>query len=169
MPDSPFIKDVPAAQALAAWRAAREAAGCPERLSAVTVPVADAAGLVTAAPVWAVRSSPPFDAAGMDGIAVRAADTLGASETTPEWLSPGAYDVVDTGDPMPDGRDAVVMREHVHYDNAGRAPNCAPPFRRTSTSGRSARTSARVSCCCRKATGCGPSTWPRRRRPGRRS
>jgi hypothetical protein len=28
----------------------------------------------------------------MDGIAVRAADTLGASETTPEWLSPGAYD-----------------------------------------------------------------------------
>ncbi len=54
MPDSPFIKDVPAAQALAAWRAAREAAGCPERLSAITVPVADAAGHVTAAPVWAV-------------------------------------------------------------------------------------------------------------------
>ena len=90
MPDSPFIEDVPAAQALAAWRAAREAAGCPDRLPAVTVPVAEAAGLVTAAPVWAVRSSPPFDAAGMDGIAVRAADTLGASETTPAWLSPEA-------------------------------------------------------------------------------
>src|SRR5580704_10876139 len=130
MPDSPFIKDVPAAQALAAWRAAREAAGCPERLAAVTVPVAAAAGLLTAAPVWAVRSSPPFDAAAMDGIAVRAADTLGASETTPEWLSPAAYDVVDTGDPMPDGRDAVVMREHVHYDDAGRAELRAavPPY-----------------------------------------
>src|SRR5437016_531842 len=130
MPDSPFIKDVPAAQALAAWRAAREAAGCPERLSAVTVPVAEAAGLVTAAPVWAVRASRPSDAAGMDGIAVRAADTLGASETTPEWLSPGGYDVVDTGDPMPDGRDAVVMREHVHYDDAGRAELRAavPPY-----------------------------------------
>src|SRR5690349_7170291 len=130
MHDSPFVKDVPAAQALAAWRAAREAAGCPERLPAVTVAVAAAAGLVTAAPVWAVRSSPPFDAAGMDGIAVRAADTLGASETTPEWLSPGAYDVVDTGDPMPDGRDAVVMREHVHYDAAGRAELRAavPPY-----------------------------------------
>src|SRR6266702_3975937 len=130
MPDSPFIKDVPAAQALAAWRAAREAAGCPERLPAVTVPVAEAAGLVTAAPVWAVRSSPPFDAAGMDGIAVRAADTLGASETTPEWLSTSAYDVVDTGDPMPDGRDAVVMREHVNYDDAGRAELRAavPPY-----------------------------------------
>jgi putative molybdopterin biosynthesis protein len=113
--NSPFIKDVPAASALEAWRAAREAAGCPARLPAVQVPVADAAGLVTAGPVWATRSSPPFDAAGMDGIAVRAADTIGASETTPVCLQPDAYDVVDTGDPMPGERDAVVMREHVHY------------------------------------------------------
>src|SRR5580700_4222960 len=128
--NSPFIRDVPAPQARDAWRAARQAAGCPQRLPAVTVPIAEAAGLVTAAPVWAVRSSPPFDAAGMDGIAVRSADTLGASETTPAWLSPGAYDVVDTGDPMPDGRDAVVMREHVHYDAAGRAELRAavPPY-----------------------------------------
>ena len=58
MPDSPFIKDVPAARALDAWRAALATAGCPERLPAVTVPVAEAAGLVTAAPVWAGRSSP---------------------------------------------------------------------------------------------------------------
>src|SRR5271165_1585808 len=101
MPDSPFIRDVPAAQALAAWRAARAAAGCPDRLAAVTVPVTDAAG--------------------MDGIAVTAADTHGASETTPVYLAPGAYDVVDTGDPMPADRDAVVMREHVHYDADGRA------------------------------------------------
>jgi putative molybdopterin biosynthesis protein len=121
MSNSPFIRDVPAAQALDAWRDAMRAAGCPARLPAVTVPVTEAAGLVTAAPVWAVRSSPPFDAAGMDGIAVRAADTVLASETTPVWLDEDAYDVVDTGDPMPDGRDAVVMREHVHYDDAGRA------------------------------------------------
>jgi len=37
--NSPFIKDVPAASALEAWRAAREAAGCPARLPAVQVPV----------------------------------------------------------------------------------------------------------------------------------
>src|ERR1700745_1763137 len=94
------------------------------------VPAAEPAGLVTAAPVWAVRSSPPFDAAGMDGIAVRSADTPGASETTPLWLGPDAYDLVDTGDPMPDGRDAVVMREHVHYDDAARAELRAavPPY-----------------------------------------
>src|SRR6516225_10242862 len=130
MPDSPFIKDVPTTQALDAWRAAREAAGCAERLPAITVPVAEAAGLVTAAPIWAVRSSPPFDAAGMDGIAVRSAATFGASETTPVWLTPDEYDVVDTGDPMPDGRDAVIMREHVHYDSADRAELRAavPPY-----------------------------------------
>jgi putative molybdopterin biosynthesis protein len=112
---SPFVRDVPAARALDAWRSAREAGGCPARLPAERVGLEDAAGLVTAEPVWATRSSPPFDAAGMDGIAVRAADTLGASETSPVYLRPEAFDVVDTGDPMPDGRDAVVMREHVHY------------------------------------------------------
>jgi putative molybdopterin biosynthesis protein len=78
--NSPFIRDVPAAQALDAWRDALRAAGCPARLPAVTVPVTEAAGLVTAAPAWAVRSSPPFDAAGMDGIAVSAADTVRAGE-----------------------------------------------------------------------------------------
>src|SRR5262249_62311836 len=61
---------------------------------------------------------------------VRSADTLGASETTPVWLTPEDYDVVDTGDPMPERRDAVVMREHVHYDNAGRAElrSAVPPY-----------------------------------------
>src|SRR5262249_23854041 len=130
MANSPFIRDVPAARALDAWRGACDAAGCPARLPAVRVRVEDAAGLVTAEPVWATRSSPPFDAAGMDGSAVRAADTLGASETTPVCLPPGAYDVVDTGDPMPAGRDAVVMREHVHYRGEDAELRAAvPPYR----------------------------------------
>jgi putative molybdopterin biosynthesis protein len=68
--------------------------------------------------VWATRSSPPFDAAAMDGIAVRAADTVGAGDTTPVLLDPDAYAVIDTGDPLPDGFDAVVMREDVHYEGA---------------------------------------------------
>jgi putative molybdopterin biosynthesis protein len=116
MATTPFIRDVPAAQALAAWRAACAATGCPERVEAIRVAVADAVGRVTAEPLWATRSSPPFDAAAMDGIAVRAADSVGASESAPVLLSPDAYVVVDTGDPMPDGFDAVVMREHVHYE-----------------------------------------------------
>src|SRR5690348_2859610 len=121
MPNSPFIRDVPAARALEVWQAARDAAGCPERLAAITVPVTEAAGLVTAAPVWATCSSPPFDAAGMDGIAICAADTLGPSETRPVHLGPDAHDGVDTGDPVPGRRDAGGMREHVHYDAEGRA------------------------------------------------
>jgi putative molybdopterin biosynthesis protein len=129
MTDSPFIRDVPAARALDAWRSARAAGGCPARLPALRVSLADAAGRVTAEPVWATRSSPPFDAAGMDGIAVRAADTLGAGETTPVFLDPDTYDVVDTGDPMPDGRDAVVMREHVHYsDGSAELRAAVPPY-----------------------------------------
>ena len=129
MTASPFIRDVPVARAQAAWRDACEAAGCPARIPATRVPVERAAGLVTAGPVWAVRSSPPFDASGMDGIAVRAADTLGASETTPVYLAADAYDVVDTGDPMPGGRDAVVMREHVHYQgDAAELRSAVPPY-----------------------------------------
>jgi putative molybdopterin biosynthesis protein len=129
MPESPFLSDVPAARALAAWRGARESAGCPARLPVVRVRLEDAAGRVTAEPVWATRSSPAFDAAGMDGIAVRSADTLGASETTPVFLQPDGYDVVDTGDPMPGGRDAVVMREHVHYVGADAELRAAvPPY-----------------------------------------
>lgn len=101
------LHDVPVAEALHAWRDACADAGCPDRVEVVRLPLAEAVGLVTAGAVWATRSSPSFDAAAMDGIAVLAGDTAGLV------LQPGAYDMVDTGDPMPVGRDAVVMREHV--------------------------------------------------------
>jgi putative molybdopterin biosynthesis protein len=81
----------------------------------VALSVQASIGRVTAEPIWARRSSPPFDAAAMDGIAVRAADTVGAGESAPLLLGPDAFTVLDTGDPIPGGFDAVVMREHVHY------------------------------------------------------
>ncbi|MFC4857831.1 molybdopterin biosynthesis protein [Actinophytocola glycyrrhizae] len=124
---SPFVSDVPAAQAHTAWREARAAAGCPPRVGVVGVPVGEAVGRVTAAPVWARRSSPAFDSSGMDGIAVRAADTVGAAETTPVLLTDFA--VVDTGDPLPVGYDAVVMREHVHrVGDAAEVRAAVPPY-----------------------------------------
>ncbi len=107
------MSDVPPAEAARAWAEACAAAGCPARVPAVRVPVGEAVGRVTAEAVWALRSSPAFDSAGMDGIAVRAADTVGAAETAPVLL--GDFAVVDTGDPLPEGYDAVVMREHVHH------------------------------------------------------
>jgi molybdopterin molybdotransferase/putative molybdopterin biosynthesis protein len=128
--ESPFVSDIPAAQARTAWREARAAAGCPARVEIVRMPVADAVGRVTAEPVWAGRSSPGFDAAGMDGIAVRAIDTAGASETTAVLLAAGDFEIVDTGDPLPAGYDAVVMREHVHRTGDGKAELRAavPPY-----------------------------------------
>ena len=127
MPHSPLVRDVPAAQALDAWRDACAAAGCPDRVSTEWLGLAEAIGRVIAEPVWARRSSPAFDSAGMDGIAVCAVDTAGASETAPVTLTD--FDVIDTGDPLPEGRDAVVMREHVHLGGEGAELIAAvPPY-----------------------------------------
>jgi putative molybdopterin biosynthesis protein len=104
-----FLRDVPADEALTAWLGALGG----RRLDAVQAPLAEALGRVTAAPVWALRSSPAYDAAAMDGIAVRAADTLGATETAARQVP--RFAVVDTGDALPDGFDAVVMREQLHW------------------------------------------------------
>jgi putative molybdopterin biosynthesis protein len=126
---TPFIHDRPAAEALAAWEEACAAAGCPERLEKVRLSLDEAVGRVTAEPVWARTSSPPFDAAAMDGIAVRAADTVGASETTPVRLEPGAFEIVDTGDPIPGDFDAVIMREDVHTEgDAAELRAAAAPY-----------------------------------------
>jgi len=116
---APYIHDRPAAEAFAAWEEACAAAGCPERVEAVRMPLDQAVGRVTAEPVWARSSSPPFDAAAMDGIAVHAAETVGASETTPVRLDASAFEIVDTGDPIPGDFDAVVMREDVHELDGG--------------------------------------------------
>ena len=78
-----------------------------------TVPVQSACGRVTAGAVYAQICAPHYPACAMDGLAVTAADTFGASETTPVRLGPGRYELVDTGDPLPAGRDAVVMVEDV--------------------------------------------------------
>jgi len=100
------------AQARELWYSACGNASCPGRVEPVRLALSEAVGRVTAQSVWALRSSPPFDASAMDGIAVRASDTLGASESAPVLITLGSCEVVDTGDPLPEPFDAVVMREH---------------------------------------------------------
>lgn len=73
----------------------------------------DALGRVLAHAVYASICSPHYNASAMDGIALDAALTFGATETTPVTLSEAQYIVVDTGDPLPNGCDAVVMVEDV--------------------------------------------------------
>lgn len=70
-------------------------------------------GRVLAEAVYAKICSPHYNASAMDGIAVKASDTYGANESTPLVLTNDKYTVVDTGDPIPDGKDAVIMVEDV--------------------------------------------------------
>ncbi|HOB17106.1 MAG TPA: molybdopterin biosynthesis protein [Candidatus Methanoculleus thermohydrogenotrophicum] len=81
----------------------------------VRVPVTtEAVGRITAAPIFARFSVPPIHISAMDGIAVRSADTIGASEQNPVTLPDAAR--VNTGNIVPPGYDAVVMIEDVWVD-----------------------------------------------------
>ncbi len=91
------------------------------------VPLADAGGCALAELVRAGAAVPPFDNSAMDGYAVRAHDTAGASGEAPVRLlvvgevAAGAAATVEvpeggavrimTGAPMPPGADAIVMVE----------------------------------------------------------
>jgi len=85
------------------------------RLGTEVIPVKKACGRVTAEPVFAKISSPPFHCAAMDGIAVKAETTYGANEDSPRSLIIGKEAFfVNTGNPVPSGMDAVIMIEEVH-------------------------------------------------------
>ena len=91
------------------------------------VRVLQASGRVLARDVTADADVPPFSRAAMDGYAVRAADTTGASRQSPitlrcieqtftgqvprQSIGPGQCIEVATGAPLPAGADAVVMVE----------------------------------------------------------
>jgi putative molybdopterin biosynthesis protein len=99
------------------------------QLPAETVAVPEAVGRVLAEPVFAAISAPAYHAAAMDGIAVKAERTYGASETRPKSLGIGREAFpVNTGNVLPDGTDAVVMIENVRLEGGGPAVIEAPAF-----------------------------------------
>jgi putative molybdopterin biosynthesis protein len=102
-------------------------------LAAEEVALADALGRVLAADVVAPLDVPGFDRSNVDGFAVRAEDTFGASEDEPRTLrlnaevlatgvhprqavEPGTATAIATGAIVPRGADAVVMIEHTDAD-----------------------------------------------------
>ena len=103
------------------------------RLDVIDVPIRDALGLVLAEQVIAPDAVPPFPNTAMDGYAVRAADTAGATEESPVRLrvvgdlpaghaptvavGPGEAIRIMTGAPMPDGADAIVIVELTTRDD----------------------------------------------------
>lgn len=85
-----------------------------------SVPIAEAAGRVLAAPVVAMIDSPPADCSAMDGYAVREADLPGSLRLIGESfagrgfdgaLEPGTCVRIFTGAPVPAGADRVVIQE----------------------------------------------------------
>jgi molybdopterin molybdotransferase len=116
------------AETLAGFRPAR-------RTAVETVALADAHRRAPADPVRAPHDLPGFARATVDGFAVRAADTYGASEGLPSYLdvtgavtmgrapevavAPGNAVTMPTGGVMPDGADAVVMVEHTQETMPG--------------------------------------------------
>lgn len=109
-----YLENTPLNEALDKWLAKFDSEfGGP--LSGVTIKAIDSLGRVTAEAVIARLSSPFYHSAGMDGYAVRFADTFGASETNPKRLKIGEQAIrVNTGDPIPDGFNAVIMIEDVN-------------------------------------------------------
>ena len=97
-----------------------------------TILLSEANGRVLASDVVSQGDVPPFSRAGMDGYAVRARDTQGASRSAPRTLTrvatlytgevsatavgDGQCIEIATGAPMPDGADAVVMVEETDAD-----------------------------------------------------
>jgi molybdopterin molybdotransferase len=92
-------------------------------------------GRITAEPVIAGEYLPPFSRSAMDGYAVRAADTFGASESMPGYLTivgelpmgakptlalhSGETALIHTGGMLAEGADAVVMLEQSHATPQG--------------------------------------------------
>ncbi len=111
-----------------------------EPLPAETVSLQDSLGRVAAANIIAADDLVPFARSAMDGFAVRAADTAGATIEQPIGLPirgnafaeagtaklvPGAAMPISTGAPMPAGADAVIPIENVEHSCRGirvRAP-----------------------------------------------
>ena len=98
------------------------------------VNILDALGRVIGEDVYAGRAIPPKDNSAMDGYALRAGDTRGASEETPAILEvvedipagsipekrigPGQAARIMTGAPVPEGADAVVRMEDSRKENS---------------------------------------------------
>jgi molybdopterin molybdotransferase len=101
------------------------------------VPVAEAAGRVTAEEVRALVDLPPFASSAMDGFAVRAADLPGtlrvvgesaAGRPFDEQLEPGCAVAISTGAVVPAGADAVAPVEAVvQHDNTIEVSQSAEP------------------------------------------
>ncbi|MCI7018526.1 MAG: molybdopterin biosynthesis protein [Clostridiales bacterium] len=112
-----YLTNVPLRQAREEYLALLQSHGFGPKTE--VIPVFESCGRVTARAVYAHICAPHYAASAMDGIAVCARDTFGATETTPVTLQKEQYIVLDTGDPVPEDRDAVIMVEDIVKNEDG--------------------------------------------------
>jgi len=123
-----YLEDIALHEAWQRFDQALAAAGLdtPLRGAVESIPVTEALGRFTATPIWARLSSPHYHASAMDGYAVRAIDTKGATEATPIRMNlveagfdkppvPRPAQPVNTGHPLPPWANAVIMIENVQH------------------------------------------------------
>ncbi len=110
---SVYLHDIPLDKAKATLRDALQNADLWRVLGTEIIPLDEnALGRVLSEPIWAKVSSPHYHASAMDGFAVHANETAGATLTAPITLEIGEQaQYVDTGDPLPEGFNAVIMIE----------------------------------------------------------
>jgi putative molybdopterin biosynthesis protein len=109
-----YIDNMDLDEALELWERKLSDAGCLKPTETEVISVDDSLSRITAEPVFAELSSPFYNAAAMDGIAVRFQDTLGASEATPVKLRLNSqFEWLNTGNVLPKEFNAVIMVEDV--------------------------------------------------------
>lgn len=114
-----YLEGTPLYEALTKWLSRFDSEESGRPLPREIIHVKDSLGRITAEAIIAKISSPFYHSSAMDGYAVRFVDTFGASETSPKRLRTEEQAVyVDTGDPMPDGFNAVIMIEDVNIVGA---------------------------------------------------
>jgi molybdopterin molybdotransferase len=132
------------------------------QLGEESIPIMDALGRVLSEDVYASVDVPPFDRAAVDGFALKAEDTYGASPSNPV-----VFDVVGssemgqvptvavkdfeaarifTGAPLPEGTDSVVMLEYTNEISADKIEvvNALTPWRNASRRGEDVRKDEKV-------------------------
>jgi molybdenum cofactor synthesis domain-containing protein len=94
-----------------------------------TVKTEEALARVTAEPVFARRSAPSFHSAAMDGIAVKAEETYGTTERSPRVLELERDAIwINTGQPLPEPFDSVIMVEKIHQVDEGHVEIRTPAY-----------------------------------------
>jgi putative molybdopterin biosynthesis protein len=124
-----YLESTPLKEALSKWIEKLDFEGVIIPLPGEKIKVIDSLGRVTAEAVIAKISSPFYHSSAMDGYAVRFTDTFGASERTPKRLriDEQAF-YIDTGDPLPDGFNAVIMIEDVNIIKSQKFKNKNPEY-----------------------------------------